>query len=283
METMSLDWLLSAYLLPYTGQTYKQYRSALRAWLRWCDLNDIDALRVHRSHIEAYCRWMRRDHPAATVREWVGVVLRFYRFVTEEGVLERDPGMGVRLPRSYRRSTGSFLTREQAGMFLDAAHGLGRQEYALCALLLLAGPRLSEALGLDVEDWNRADGTLRYRRKGGYEQEVRVADAVVEALAVHVGRRRGGPVFRARRGGRLRADAARNVVRLAGALVGRPDITPHSLRRTFCTLAMDAGMPEQDIMAAGGWSTRQMVDYYDMAQRGMTQRVGDAVAGLLGR
>lgn len=283
METMSLDGLLAAYLLPYTGPTYKQYRSALRAWLRWCDLNSIDALRVRRSHIEAYCRWMCRDHPAATVRDRVGAVLRFYRFAADEGVLEHDPGVGVRLPRPYRRSTGSFLTREQAGMFLDAAHGLGRQEYALCALLLLAGPRLGEALGLDVEDWNRVNGTLRYRRKGGYEQEVRVTGAVGEALAAHVGRRRGGPVFRAPRGGRMRADAARNVVHLAGALVGRPDITPHSLRRTFCTLALDAGVSEPDIMAAGGWSTREMVDYYDMEHRGMTQRVGDAVAGLLGR
>lgn len=89
-------------------------------------------------------------------------------------------------------------------------------------------------------------------------------------------------MFRAPRGGRLRADDARNTVRLIGAHVGRPDITPHSLRRTFCTLALDAGVAERDIMAACGWGTTAMVAYYDMANRAVTQQVGDGVAGLIG-
>lgn len=114
---MSLDEVIAAYLLPYDGQTYKQYRSALRAWLRWCDLNDIDPLHASRSHIEAYCQWLGRAHPTGTVRDNVGAVRRFYRFLTEEEVIARDPGAGVRLPRKYRRSTGSFLTVEQARMW----------------------------------------------------------------------------------------------------------------------------------------------------------------------
>ncbi len=282
MAAMSLDAAIAAWLLPYDGQTYRQYRSALRAWLRWCDLNDIDTLHATRSHIEAYCRWLGRAHPIDTVRDNVGAVRRFYRFLAEEEVIARDPGAGVRLPRKYRRSTGSFLTLEQARAFLDVAHGMGRQEYALCALLLLAGPRISEALRLDVEDFDRETSTLRYHRKGRYEQTVRVGRAVASALRVHIGCRRQGPVFRAPRGGRLREDDARNIVHLVGAQVGRPDITPHSLRRTFCTLALDAGVAERDIMAACGWGTPAMVAYYDMANRAVTQQVGDGVAGLIG-
>lgn len=282
MAAMSLDEAIAAYLLPYDGQTYKQYRSALRAWLRWCDLNSIDPLHASRSHIEAYCQWLGRAHPTDTVRDNVGAVRRFYRFLTEEEVIARDPGAGVRMPRKYRRSTGSFLTVEQARTFLDVAHGMGRQEYALCALLLLAGPRISEALRLDVEDFDRETSTLRYHRKGHYEQTVRACSAVASALRAHIGGRRHGPIFRAPRGGRLRADDARNTVRLIGAHVGRPDITPHSLRRTFCTLALDAGVAERDIMAACGWGTPAMVAYYDMANRAVTQQVGDGVAGLIG-
>ncbi|MEF2737464.1 MAG: site-specific integrase [Bifidobacterium choerinum] len=105
---------------------------------------------------------------------------------------------------------------------------------------------------------------------------------MASALREHIGGRRHGPMFRAPRGGRLRADDARNTVRLIGAHVGRPDITPHSLRRTFCTLALDAGVAERDIMAACGWGTPAMVAYYDMANRAVTQQVGDGVAGLIG-
>lgn len=282
MEALTdLDGMIAAYLLPYTGPTAKQYRSALRAWLRWCDLNDIDPLRVRRSHIEAYGRWRSQRHTVATVRDTVGAVCRFYAFLADEQVLATNPAAGVRLPRNYRHSPGGFLTREQAQEFLDVSRSVGVQEYALCALLLLAGPRISEALNLDVEDWDGSANTLRYRRKGHFTQVVHVSEAVAAALRAHIGSRRRGPLFRSPTGRRLRGDDARNLVHMIGARVGRPDITPHGLRRTFCTLAVQAGVPEHDIMAAGGWGSREMVAYYDMANRAITQRVGDAVAALL--
>lgn len=278
-----LDGMLAAYLLPYDGPTYKAYRAALRAWLRWCDLNGIDVLRVGRSHIEAYARWKtRQGQTVATVRDTVGAVCRFYRFLAEEGVLERDPAAGVRLPHKYRHSPGGFLDVEHAVAFLDAARSFGVQVYALCTLLLLAGPRIGEVLALDVGDWDGAASTLRYRRKGRFEQEVRVAPAVAGALWEHIGSRSHGPVFRSPLGRRMRADTARNIVHMVGAQVGRPDLTPHCLRRTFCTLAVQAGVDERDIMAACGWSGREMVAYYDMGRRGTTQQAGDMVAGLLG-
>lgn len=282
METLTtLDDMLAAYLLPYSGQTYVQYRNALRAWLRWCDLNNIDPLNVRRSHIEAYSQWKATRHTIATVRDTVGAVCRFYTFLTDEEVFAANPAAGVRLPRKYQHSPGGFLTREQSSAFLAAARMVGTQEYALCALLLLAGPRISEALNLDVEDWNSDANTLHYQRKGHFMQDVRVSTAVAAALRAHTGRRRHGPLFRASTGRRMRGDTARNIVHMVGAQVGRPDITPHCLRRTFCTLAVQAGVSERDIMAACGWSGRGMVDYYDMGQRGTTQQAGDAVAELL--
>lgn len=62
-----------------------------------------------------------------------------------------------------------------------------------------------------------------------------------------------------------------------------PDISPHSLRRTFCTLSRDAGVPDRDIMAAGGWNSPQMLDYYDMARRGLNGKAGDGLQDYLGK
>lgn len=63
--------------------------------------------------------------------------------------------------------------------------------------------------------------------------------------------------------------------------VGVPDISPHSLRRTFCTLSRDAGVPDRDIMAAGGWNSPQMLDYYDMSRRGLNGKAGDGLQRFL--
>ena len=279
---MNLDEAIAAYLLPYDGQTYAQYKKALHAWLRWCDLNDIDPMRVTRTHIEAYSRWLGRQHTIATVRDIAGAVCRFYAFLADELVLDHNPAAAVRLPRKYRHSPGGFLTREQAHGFLSAAREAGTQEYALCTLLLLSGPRISEVLKLDIDDWDDSASTVHYQRKGHFGQAVRVSAIVAEALRAHIGTRQHGPVFRSSTGRRLRGDDARNIVHMIGAYVGRPDITPHGLRRTFCTLALDAGVAERDIMAACGWGTPAMVAYYDMANRAVTQQVGDGVAGLIG-
>lgn len=62
-----------------------------------------------------------------------------------------------------------------------------------------------------------------------------------------------------------------------------PDISPHSLRRTFCTLSRDAGVPDRDIMAAGGWNSPQMLDYYDMSRRGLNGKAGDGLQDYLGK
>ncbi|MDE5640975.1 MAG: tyrosine-type recombinase/integrase [Bifidobacterium castoris] len=278
---MSMDEAIAGWLIAYRGPTLARYRTAVRAWLRWCDLNGVDPMTARRSHLETWCAYLARTRSETNTRNTLSCVRSFYHYLAGERIVAQDPSEHLRLPRQYRHSTGTYLTAQQAARFLDAARDMGRQEYALCTLLLLAGPRIGEALGLDVEDWNPQTGTVRYARKGHYMQEVHVAAAVRDALTAHLGRRRHGPIFRGPKNRRMSQNRARNIVRTCGARIGVLDITPHSLRRTFCTLAVDAGVPERDIMTAAGWTSQNMLIYYDMQSRSITQQAGDAVAHLL--
>lgn len=70
---------------------------------------------------------------------------------------------------------------------------------------------------------------------------------------------------------------------VCGLWFGSYFISPHSLRRTFCTLSRDAGVPDRDIMAAGGWNSPQMLDYYDMSRRGLNGKAGDGLQDYLGK
>lgn len=74
---------------------------------------------------------------------------------------------------------------------------------------------------------------------------------------------------------------ALGIVSAVALRVGVPGISPHSLRRTFCTLSRDAGVPDRDIMAAGGWNSPQMLDYYDMSRRGLNGKAGDGLQRFL--
>lgn len=118
-------------------------------------------------------------------------------------------------------------------------------------------------------------------RKGDWSQRVAIPSEASDALARLVGGRRCGAVFREDSGARLRQQTAVGIVSSVALRVGAPGISPHSLRRTFCTLSRDAGVPDRDIMAAGGWNSPQMLDYYDMARRGLDGRAGDGLQRFL--
>lgn len=76
--------------------------------------------------------------------------------------------------------------------------------------------------------------------------------------------------------------SARAVVAGVAEEIGVPGITPHSLRRTFATLARDSGQPDRDIMASGGWHSPQMLDYYDMGRRAARSGAPEALERFLG-
>ena len=150
MET--LTDMIAGFLAGLTPGTRAQYRSVVSRWLRWCSDNGIDMLRAKRTHIEVFAAYDDGMRPAAknTVCKNLSVVCCLYRYLCEEGYIDCNPGEHVRRPKMYGHSDGSYLTREQARLFLVEARGMDARTDALCSLLLLTGARVGEALGLDV-------------------------------------------------------------------------------------------------------------------------------------
>ena len=285
MEEVGIHRAVDGYLAGLEPRTASAYRGRVSDWLKWCGENGLDPLGVERRHIEAYGRWLRErlGRSKNTVASALSVVCGLYGYACGEGLLDEDPGIGVRRPRVAGHSGGTYLDRGQATRFLAAADGAGALECALCRLLLVSGLRVSEAIGLDVPDLSLGDSpTARLRRKGDWRHEVALAGSTADALRALVGGRESGPVFR-RRGRRLDYQAARSIVSGLAESVGAEGITPHSLRRSFCTLARDAGVDDRDIMALGGWSSVQMLDYYDMGRRsarpGAPDRIDPFISG----
>ncbi|MDN0055554.1 tyrosine-type recombinase/integrase [Collinsella ihumii] len=272
METVGLDYAISCFLAGMERETRRIYRHWIQEWLAWCRENALDPSAVGREHIEGYIRWMRdvRGISKASVRSRVSPVCCLYRYAREEGIIAVDPGEHVRYPRVYGHSTGTYLTREEAARFLGCALAKGDDALALCRVLLLCGLRISEALGIDVEDYDAGRKTVTIRkRKGDWSQTVSVSSAVAASFDALAARRSTGPMIRAG-GKRMPAKRARGIVASVAEGAGLEGVTPHSLRRTFATLSRDAGVPDRDIIASGGWGSQRMLDYYDMARRGAT-------------
>jgi integrase len=176
------------------------------------------------------------------------------------------------------------LDRNELGAFLVQA-GLGSaRDHALASLLALNGLRISEALGADIDDLDvdRGHRTLRVVRKGGKHAIVPLAPRTSRALDLYVGERPSGPLFLGALGGGMdRCAADRMVKRLARRAGIAKRISPHSLRHSFITAALDAGVALRDVQEAASHADPRTTMRYDRARRSLDRHATYVVAAFV--
>ncbi|OZG49809.1 tyrosine-type recombinase/integrase [Bombiscardovia coagulans] len=272
MAQVTLDDVIARYLAPHTHTTRSSYKSIINTWLVWCNDNAINPLMATASHIEVYGRYIQEhlDYSTRYRSVSLSVICNLYKQLTIAGLVRQDPSPYVRRPRVSLHSEGSYLTREQARDLLQAAqHSPDLRLDALIRLLLLNGCRITEAISLTTGDHHTGHAPwLRLPRKGQWHQQVAITAETSQALDRISIAPDTAPIFR-RDGEQLPVGAARRLVVKLCMSIGLDHITPHSLRRTFATLSRDAGVDDKDIMAAGGWTSSDMLDYYDMHSRAL--------------
>lgn len=222
------------------------------------------------------------DRAARTRARRVSAMRSFYRYLARyHGVTNPAPGL-LAAPR-FRASLPRPLTTDQA---LEVPDGLGaiaasplaeQRDRTLFLLLYGCGLRISEALGLDIRDLDRAlsaGGTLLIRGKGGRERLVPMVPVVVRALtdwrAGHPAPLPDAPLFPGVRGGRLQPAVAQRAMRVWRDMAGLPDhATPHALRHSFATHLMEGGADLrviQDLLGHVSLSTTQRYTLADEAR-----------------
>ena len=273
---------LGGFLAGYSSNTFLAYQQDLRQFVSWCGNQDLELFTVKRTHIELFARWLEhRGAARATIGRRLSTVTGFYRYCTEEGFMERNPAVNVRRPRQRQESTMSGLDRNELGVFLVQAGLSGVRDHALACLLALNGLRVSEAIDTDVDDLGleRGHHTLRIVRKGGNTVIVPLAPRTARTVYLAIGERDKGPIFVADSGARMnRHQAARVVRRLARQAGIDKTISPHSLRHSFITAALDAGVPLRDVQEAASHADPRTTMRYDRARRSLDRHATYIVA-----
>jgi integrase/recombinase XerD len=128
---------------------------------------------------------------------------------------------------------------------VEAGLGSGR-DHALISQLEMNELRISEAFGADIDDVDvdRGHRTLRVMRNGGKRVIISLAPRTARALGLYIPKRTVGPILLCAAGERMdRYAADRTVKRLARRAGITKRISSHSLRHSFITAALDAGVP----------------------------------------
>jgi integrase/recombinase XerD len=212
-----------------------------------------------------------------TLRRRAASLRGFYRFCFAEALIDSDLAGRFDLPRQPRLLP-EVLSVEEVDSLLG---GMGEdtpvcvRDRALLELLYASGLRISEAVGLDLEDMSLADGLVRVVGKGDRERQVPVGEMALAWLRRYVaevrpgwltGRSpdapRGGPVFLSVRGGRLDRRRGWEILVAAARRAGlREGISPHTLRHSFATHLLEGGADlriVQELLGHASISTTQL-------------------------
>ncbi|WP_236056690.1 site-specific tyrosine recombinase XerD [Mycobacterium sp. SM1] len=248
------------------ANTLSSYRRDLRRYCQHLAARGIDDLaKVSEDDVSAFLVALRRGDPDAGVPVLSAVsaaraliaVRGLHRFAAAEGLAELDVARAVKPPTPGRRLPKS-LTVDEVVALLEGAGGdrpsdgpLTLRNRALLELLYSSGARISEAVGLDVDDLDTHARSVLLRGKGGKQRLVPVGRPAVRALDGYLvrgrpelaRRGRGTPgLFLNARGGRLSRQSAWQVLRDAAKRAGiTSGVSPHMLRHSFATHLLDGG------------------------------------------
>ena len=181
----------------------------------------------------------------------------FYNFYFKNELIDSNPAALVKMPKLHDKEI-IRLDPDEVAILLDQVEDGTKlstkqlqyhdktkiRDVALLTLLLGTGIRVSECVGLDIQDVDFNNQGIKVRRKGGYEDIVYFGDEVNEALHSYLEQRKHiiplsgheNALFLSIQNRRITVRSVENLVKKYAQLVnGLKKITPHKLRSTYGT------------------------------------------------
>ncbi len=241
--------------------TIASYRRDLRRYVEFLGTRGIELLpEVSAGDVSEFLMRLREGSPdhrplgAASAARAVVTVRGFHRFALLEGLTSHDVAAGVKPPAQPQRLPKALPVSDVEALLAAAGAGgssLALRDAALLEVLYGTGARISEAVGLDIDDLDLESGVVRLTGKGSKERVVPVGSFAREACRAYLTRARpqlaaagrsSPAVFFNSRGGRLSRQSAWGVLKRAAGSAGiQAVVSPHTLRHSFATHLLDGG------------------------------------------
>lgn len=263
---------------PQTVSNYRRDLTLFTAFLAERGYAAAGPAAVSSAHVRSFIASLHGKESRATTARRLSAVRGFFRHLRRGGVVQANPAELLPTPQREKRLP-RFMEVDQARQFLETIDGAdwqSVQERALFELIYSAGLRISEALGLDLDDVDRKQRLVRVLGKGSKERVVPFGTPALEALERWIAARVARPgadspaIFLGTRGKRLGARQAQAAMqrrlRAAGLRLG---ITPHGLRHSFATHLLNGGADLrsiQELLGHESLSTTQKYTHVNLQQ-----------------
>jgi len=212
----------------------------------------------------------------ATIRRQISALRTYFRFLVGEGHAARDPSERLETPKQWR-TLPAVLTVAEVEKLLEPAseEPLAMRDRALLEFAYATGARVSEVVGVKLQDLVYEEGLVRVFGKGAKERVVPIGRRALGAVALYarevrpsLDRGKGkGVLFLNARGTPLSRVGAWGIIKQAAKRAGLTKrVTPHTLRHTFATHLLEGGADlraVQEMLGHADLSTTQLYTHVD--------------------
>ena len=266
------------------ANTLSSYRRDLARYQQFLHGRGIvDPAGVGESDVTEFLASLREGTPerlplsASSAARTLVAVRGFHRFLALEGETLTDPAGGVAPPKAPKRLPKAISVSDVELLLSAASVGdtpAALRDRAILEVLYGAGARISEAVGLDVDDLDLEQGSVRLFGKGSKERVVPLGSYAREAVTAYTVRARpsmalkgkGTPaLFLNQRGGRLTRQSAWALIHAAAERAGLgAKVSPHTLRHSFATHLLDGGADVRVVQELLGHASVTTTQIYTM-------------------
>jgi integrase/recombinase XerD len=266
--------------------TVVAYKRDLRLYLAFLTERGIgDPTKVGERDISEFLATLKESeyapgkrYSSATVARVLAAIRGFHRFLVREGVSTADPAEPVGSPR-VPRSLPRALSLEDTKQLLAAVPedgAIAARDAAILGLLYDSGLRISELTGLDVDDIDLEESSVRCLGKGSKERIVPFGGDSARALRRYFSQARpelarpvsGPAAFLNARGTRLTRQGCWKLLKKYAQLANlKRRISPHTLRHSFATHMLDGGADIRSVQELLGHASVSTTQVYTLVSR----------------
>jgi len=232
------------------------YERDLKNYLRHLKaVNEAATLdEIQRTHIMQFLGVLKAEGKSAkTIARHVASIRSFHQFLLRDKAAEHDPTVHIESPQ-LERTLPKVLSMQEVEILLEAPgkqDHFGLRDKAMLEILYATGIRVSELIGLNMDDLHLSMGFLRCIGKGNKERIIPVGRTAAEALESYLAK--GRPRFISKKvkedalflnhqGKRLTRQGFWKILKKLASEAGiDKDLTPHTLRHSFATHLLENG------------------------------------------
>ena len=284
-DTQLLDQFLDGIWLEsgLSANTLAAYRTDLLAFQIWLAKKGLTLEQVTRADLLAYLAANVRAglSPRSSARH-LSTLRRFYRYLLIQGSTQVDPTADVRSP-VIGRPLPKNISEQGVEKLLSTPPrdtALGSRDRAMLETMYASGLRVSELVGLTLNELDLTTGLVRVVGKGGRERIVPLGEEASESLREYLGQARSDllkaqltdAVFVTRRGGPMTRQAFWQLIKRYAQQAGiGAEFSPHSLRHAFATHLLNHGADLRTVQMLLGHTDLSTTQIYTHVARARLQ------------